>query len=162
VNQLAENKWQKAYRLNNLDKIRDAKRRWRAKNKDKANATQRAWRLKNKEKDAEYKAKYNAKYPYKNGEYVRARRARKLKSLVVPYTVEEVLRIYGTNCHLCLEQIDLNAERKPGRKGWQHGLQIDHIIPISRGGSDIIENVRPAHGVCNMSRGAKILGERNE
>jgi len=152
---MAENKWQKAYRLNNLEKLREAKRLWRAKNKEKANATQRAWRLKNKEKDAVYKAEYKTKYPHKAGEYRRQRRAREAHVVSEPYEWFEVLHKYGTMCHICGDKIDINAPRKTGEKGWEHGLHIDHIIPISKGGPDTIDNVRPAHGVCNLSKGAR-------
>jgi 5-methylcytosine-specific restriction endonuclease McrA len=159
---MAENKWQKAYRLSHLDKLRKDKKLWREKNKEKANARQRIWREKNKEKDSAYKAKYKERYPHKSGEYTRQRRARKQQAIVIPYKVLDVLNIYGSNCHLCGKEINLEAPKKTGKEGWEHGLHIDHLIPISMGGSDTIDNVRPAHGWCNMSRGTKNLGEKGE
>lgn len=38
-------------------------------------------------------------------------------------------------------------------------LQLDHVIPQSRGGSDHPENLTPACKPCNTSKGAKLLGE---
>lgn len=38
-------------------------------------------------------------------------------------------------------------------------LQLDHIIPRSRGGSDSPENLTPACKPCNTSKGAKTLHE---
>lgn len=38
-------------------------------------------------------------------------------------------------------------------------LQLDHIVPRSRGGSDDPENLTPACGPCNASKGARELGE---
>jgi uncharacterized protein YdaU (DUF1376 family) len=38
-------------------------------------------------------------------------------------------------------------------------LQLDHIIPQSRGGSDDPENLTPACRTCNTSKGAKMLSE---
>jgi 5-methylcytosine-specific restriction endonuclease McrA len=48
----------------------------------------------------------------------------------------------------------MSAPRATGKAGWEMGLQIDHIIPIARGGADKLENVKPAHGLCNIKKGA--------
>jgi hypothetical protein len=53
-----------------------------------------------------------------------------------------VLLTYGTTCHLCLE---------PG------ATSADHLVPRSRGGDDSLENLRPAHTLCNSRRGARSI-----
>lgn len=73
------------------------------------------------------------------------------------YTYAEVLNLYGTNCHICLEPIDLNTPRRAGIDGWENGLQIDHVIPMSKGGEDTLFNVRPSHGKCNIKKWATIV-----
>ncbi|KKO87262.1 HNH endonuclease [Corynebacterium ulcerans] len=55
---------------------------------------------------------------------------------------KQVLETYGDICHLC------------GRPGAD---SADHIIPRSRGGKDELDNLRPAHGRCNSSRGNKSM-----
>jgi 5-methylcytosine-specific restriction endonuclease McrA len=50
---------------------------------------------------------------------------------------------YGTVCWLC------------GRDGAD---SADHLLPRSMGGSDALENLRPAHRVCNSARGNRIGG----
>ncbi len=36
-----------------------------------------------------------------------------------------------------------------------HGADtVDHITPISQGGTGALYNLRPAHGTCNSRRGA--------
>lgn len=58
-------------------------------------------------------------------------------------------------------QIDLRViyRRDEGRCGICHepvGLeefQIDHIIPISKGGPHLLENLQIAHGRCNSEKG---------
>ena len=76
------------------------------------------------------------------------------------YTDQDVLDNFGTDCHICSEPIDLTAPRQCGKLGWERGLHIDHVFPISRGGTDTLDNVRPAHGKCNIIKNATILEEQ--
>ncbi|WP_166985182.1 HNH endonuclease signature motif containing protein [Canibacter zhoujuaniae] len=50
----------------------------------------------------------------------------------------ETLATYGTTCHLC---------GKPGANS------TDHLIPRSQGGANTLDNLRPAHYLCNIRRG---------
>lgn len=72
------------------------------------------------------------------------------------YTDQDVLDTYGTNCHICNEAIDFEAPRQCGRPGWELGFHVDHVHPISKGGVDTLENVRPAHGKCNIIKWATV------
>ncbi|WP_431229321.1 HNH endonuclease [Paenarthrobacter nicotinovorans] len=62
---------------------------------------------------------------------------------------ELVKQEYGWTCHLCLREIS------------EDNYSVDHIIVRSKGGTDAIENLRPAHGkrdgICagNYARGDK-------
>lgn len=38
------------------------------------------------------------------------------------------------------------------------GSTKDHVVPVSRGGSDAIENIVPACAPCNSSKGARPIG----
>lgn len=58
-----------------------------------------------------------------------------------------VTDVYGWRCSICHTMIDPNATRLRDR------LSIDHVLPVSRGGTDTIENLRPAHYGCNAARG---------
>lgn len=49
---------------------------------------------------------------------------------------------WGDTCHLCL---------RPG------ATTADHLVPRSIGGLDTLENLRPAHKLCNSRRGARPL-----
>lgn len=51
---------------------------------------------------------------------------------------------YGTRCHLC---------------GLDGADTADHLIPRSEGGTDDLENLRPAHQACNSARGARALAD---
>jgi hypothetical protein len=72
------------------------------------------------------------------------------------YSDEDVLSTYGLDCHICKVPVNLSAPRKVGQDGWEHGLHIDHVYPLSKGGLDTLENVRPAHGKCNIVKWATI------
>jgi hypothetical protein len=68
------------------------------------------------------------------------------------FSANMVIETYGTDCHLCGGAIDLSAPRTAGKPGWEKSLHIDHVIPLSRGGDDTLENVRPSHGKCNIRK----------
>lgn len=61
-------------------------------------------------------------------------RATKLTGLVLNY--------YGTTCHLC---------------GYPGATTADHLVPRSKGGDNSLDNMRPAHHLCNSRRGNKSL-----
>ena len=72
------------------------------------------------------------------------------------YSIFEILLLHGTNCHICDDPIDYSAPRTVGSKGWKYALHLDHVIPLSKGGSDHIENVKPSHAKCNIAKGADV------
>jgi 5-methylcytosine-specific restriction endonuclease McrA len=69
---------------------------------------------------------------------------------------DEVVRTYGSNCHICNLPIDLSLPRTS-----KLGLTVDHVIPISKDGPDTIENMRPAHWSCNRKKWDKLPEELN-
>lgn len=68
----------------------------------------------------------------------------------------DVVKVYGTDCHICGEPIDLDAPMRVGQPGWETGLHIDHKVPISLGGGHTLDNCRPSHGLCNLSKGGRL------
>jgi len=114
---------------------------YRAQHKDELNEKLKAWRKLN---------------PEKVRDYGRKRRAAKLNAPSEPYTATAVLNVHGSNCHLCGMAVDLTAPRTVGRPGWERGLHLDHVRPISRGGSDMMDNIRPAHALCNLKKHASV------
>lgn len=52
-------------------------------------------------------------------------------------------------CGECGEPIDL------GLSGYhQYGPTVDHIVPVTHGGTDHPTNLQPAHRACNLRKGA--------
>jgi 5-methylcytosine-specific restriction endonuclease McrA len=121
--------------------------------KDKIQASKNKYVENNLEKVKEYKDSWRKENPEKYRAYSNKRRALKLSSSHSPYTEKEVLDLYGTFCHICKKEIDLLASRQVGKTGWETGLHLDHVKPISKGGDDNLQNVRPSHGRCNLSKG---------
>jgi 5-methylcytosine-specific restriction endonuclease McrA len=109
---------------------------------------------KNKKKIYESKKK-NSKYRQRKAIQKSRRKARKKRNRVGPYTLEQVLELYGTNCYICSKPIDFNAPRVCGKPGWENGLHLDHVIDIQYGGADAIDNVKPTHALCNLKKNAK-------
>lgn len=64
---------------------------------------------------------------------------------------EQVVREYGSNCNICSEPIDLELPRTH-----RFGLTVDHHIPVNKGGTDDMSNLRPAHWICNVKKSDKM------
>lgn len=129
---------------------------------------QRLYHINYKKNHPEKLQEYSKKNYKENPEYyhnsARARRARVIEAYREPYSTDDVLRMWGMACHLCGELVDLDAPRHVLAKendGWQRGLHLDHVIPLSQGGPDIVENVKPSHAVCNLSRSREIVDLNN-
>ena len=73
------------------------------------------------------------------------------------YTYLDIINTYGSKCHICNREINLEAPRSVGKSGWENSLHIDHVIPMSKGGEDTLDNVRPSHAKCNLVKHNKIL-----
>ena len=54
-------------------------------------------------------------------------------------------------CHLCNEFVDMSL---PRTSGW--GGTVDHLLPISKGGLDVMDNVKLAHWSCNRKKGNRV------
>lgn len=65
-------------------------------------------------------------------------------------SVDQLAARDGSRCQICRRKIDLS---RSGQDQW--GPSIDHILPVSRGGTNDPANLRLAHRRCNSSRGAK-------
>ena len=154
------NKSAKISRAKNPSKHRQTNLAYYYANKNELNEYRRSkWPELYKSKIEYHRAKgkkYRAENPDKIAGIARRRRALKLSNGAEPYTEAEVLELHGAVCHLCQTKIDLTLNRKIGAEGWRMSLQIDHVIPLSKGGSDTLANVKPSHAKCNMDKGNKV------
>jgi len=148
------------YWKNNPDKLKAKRARyeakWRKRYPEKANAKSLKWRKENPNKVKEIAKKFRQSHPNKSRDDAIRRRARIQGVESVKYTEQDIFELWGTDCYLCNKPIDLNAARQVGKQGWQEGLHLEHLIPITKNGADTPQNVRPAHGLCNLKKGSNL------
>jgi len=155
---LAKSHYNKQYQLKNLHRYRMYGKKYRDANKEKIKEKNFNRRKNNFEAVKLSEQKYKKAHPEISRAASRKRRATLKFVKTESYSEKDVILTYGTNCYICNVAIDLNAPKKVGLKGWQNGLHIDHVIPISKGGGDTLENVRPTHALCNIKKGDRING----
>lgn len=131
-------------------------RQWRRDNGDSLREYQREYHKvygENHRDDLnDYLKGYSKDNPDWWGRAYRKRRAREAAVDSHPYNVEDIISAWGTICYLCGTEIDFEANRGPGLPGWEQGLHLDHVLPLSAGGPDTIDNVKPTHGKCNLRK----------
>ena len=121
------------------------RREYYASNPTKIYEINRRWAAKNPEKVKEYSRRIFAK-----------RKALKQENGHSHYTEKQVLELHGLICHVCNIEINIDAPRvTSGGDGWELGLQLDHVIPLSKGGQDSLDNIKPIHVLCNMKKGGR-------
>jgi 5-methylcytosine-specific restriction endonuclease McrA len=140
------------WRKDNPEIVKASILRDRTLHKERYLQTSYRWAKNNPEKIKESNRKRRLKNPERDRVATRLRKARKKNVEHEKYTTQDILDTYGTVCYLCNKEIDLTANRKTGIGNWQYGLQLDHVIPISKGGSDTVSNVKPTHGICNLRK----------
>lgn len=83
--------------------------------------------------------------------YSAQRRAQKLRTRSERFSRLEIFDRDGWVCRLCDRPIDATLSHPDP---W-HG-NVDHIIPLSRGGTHTRDNVQAAHFRCNLQKGVSV------
>lgn len=81
----------------------------------------------------------------------RARSGRMRAGLRSPYSYEQVVMKSAGRCALCAGRVDLALRYPDPGSG-----SVDHVVPLSLGGSDAVDNVQLAHLRCNLRKGARV------
>lgn len=85
----------------------------------------------------------------------RIKSVKRIKGIeTVKLSADQIVLTYGLTCYLCKKEIDLKLPRTS-----RYGLTIDHVVPLTKGGKDILENLRPTHWICNIQKSNKSLEE---
>lgn len=140
---------QAQYRLENLARIRAKDREYGQANAAAARARATAWRLENPERARALSREKRQARPEKYREYGRQaaarRRAWKLGAMGRHTRAEFllVLKESGSKCAYCAVALtEMTATE-------------DHVVALSQGGSDGIENIVPACSSCNNRKNAQ-------
>lgn len=131
-------------------KRRETLREWKRKNRSHVLRRDKAYRERNPDKFRGYARKWRRKNKDKVVMYAQRRRAR-LLGADGNYTTREWGRLKKQFSHQCL----CCKKREPSIK-----LTVDHVVPISLGGSNSIDNIQPLCMSCNSSKGTNIIDYR--
>ena len=131
---------------------KESSRRWFANNRERANQNSREWVAKNKEKSLESHRKYYHANKSRYEKYWSERRARKSGVYREPWDRFEIAERDGWICQICKNPIENMPKQKYRNPMY---LNIDHIVPISKGGDDAPHNLQATHSTCNKSKWVK-------
>lgn len=131
----------------NKDRLAVAKRRWYEANKERVTLYQQRYREENKERRAEYHRRYVQENRERIAELKHLRRALEQEA-EGQFTAQQFRVLCEKHGNRCL------------RCGEANLLEADHVVPLSQGGTNYIDNIQPLCRACNASKGAKTIDYR--
>jgi len=157
-----EKKRHQQYRQVNKERLSTYHKQWREANKTKFDEYQKAYQADNKESIAQKKKCYREQNSHKvkfwlrrwrknntdkSKQYNRKRRALRFNNGHKPYSDNYIFERDGWRCGICGRKINKKLK-------WPNPLSasIDHIIPLSNGGSDSPVNLQATHLRCNQGK----------
>ena len=128
--------------IKNRDKIREKAAAYREKHRERLREEGRERYRADPKAEMARVAAYNKANPASRRGINQRRRARMRSGHVVHFTADQLalrMSYFGDKCWMCSGDFET----------------IDHVKPISKGGSHMLSNLRPACRSCNSSKSAK-------
>ncbi|MFI7607656.1 HNH endonuclease [Micromonospora sp. NPDC049366] len=75
------------------------------------------------------------------------------RNLTIRRRIRETLARGRPPCHLCGEPIDYDLPHTDPMS-----FELDHVVPLARGGADHISNAAASHKACNRTKGDRAGG----
>jgi len=140
ANQDQVNARNKTYAALNKERVRKISSDWQKLNPSRAKEAQARYRLRHKE---ELKARRKLRLEYNRNAWNK-RKVQKASNGVFAISKPELAKLYAQPCFYC---------------GAIGQIEMDHVIPIKRGGAHSIGNLVAACMPCNRSKGSKTITE---
>ncbi len=138
----------KARRVADRERMDAVSRQWAAANRPRVNERARARYADNREAAIERSKRWQRENPRRHAARSAARRALLLGAIDpsddAAGTAAAMTALRGLPCAYC---------------GGTERIEIDHIVPLTRGGTHTASNFAPACKTCNTSKGNRLLGE---
>lgn len=136
-----------AWHAANPEKVRESQRRYLYANWTERVEAFRRWRLANPEKARQQSKRYQARHADEIRERDNQKRVRRLSVHSEPIDYRALWAQSKGICYLCGEALDSS------------NVHFDHVIPLSRGGTHTMDNLKPTHPSCNQRKWSKLLAE---
>ena len=72
-------------------------------------------------------------------------------------SVKGIINRDGYECYLCKNKVDIESDHTS-----DYYPTIEHVVPISRGGTHTWDNVKLAHRLCNMHKSDRIINTKRK
>lgn len=148
--------YDKVYRKTHRSQIKAQRKAWRAANPKQRKAQTKKYREANREKlNIRKKTYWKADFennPEKYRKRNRTRRALKQTTQVESINEKEIYLRDGWICQHCKKKVNKKLKHPDPMSP-----SLDHIVPLSRGGTHTYSNVQLAHLTCNISKHTSVL-----
>jgi hypothetical protein len=150
----AKSAYQRKHYDENKAAIAERAREYNAKHPEKHYARRRAWNAANPERIRESNKKWREANPEKVRIYSQRRRALKRGAVSEEVTDFVLWELSDGLCFICDEPVDYRAKFPDPQSATR-----EHVIPLTRGGDDVLSNLALAHYGCNSAKRDKMLEE---